>query len=248
MENRSIMSITLANEENLINQMQADEDLVRLRRKVLSALIKYKFSYNFTWFGRPIIQLPDDIVTMQELILAVKPELVIETGVAHGGSLVLAASMLELLGGARMAVGIDIEIRPHNRIAIEHHPLSSRIRLIEGSSVSEEVVACVREMARGLGSVMVILDSNHTHDHVARELQLYSPLVTRDSYLVVFDTAIDDAPADAFPDRPWGPGNNPKTAVNEFLETNGRFRIDHEIENRLLFSSAPGGYLKCIKD
>ncbi len=242
------MPITLANSADLINRMQEDEDLARLRKSIFPALIKYKFSYNFTWFGRPIIQLPDDIISIQELILTVKPDLVIETGVAHGGSLVLAASMLELLGGAGIAVGIDIDIRPHNRDGIERHPLRERIRLIEGSSVSEDVAARVRDLARGRRAVMVMLDSDHTHDHVLRELQLYSPLVTKNSYLVVFDTAIDDVPADCFPDRPWGPGNNPKTAVREFLETNDRFQPDRGIESRLLFSTAPSGYLKCVRD
>lgn len=242
------MSITFANDPELIRAMQADEDLARLRREIFPALVKYKLSYNFTWFGRPLIQLPDDIVTVQELILSVKPDLVIETGVAHGGSLVFSASMLELLGGDRAVVGIDIDIRQHSREAIESHPLSKRIRLIEGSSVSDEVLARVTELTRGRESVMVILDSNHTHEHVLRELDLYSPFVTRNSYLVVFDTAIDDLPAGAFPDRPWGPGNNPKTAVKEFLTRNDRFQIDRDIEDRLLFSTAPGGYLKCIKD
>lgn len=209
---------------------------------------RYKYVYNFSWLGRPIIQLPQDIVAMQEIIWKVKPQLIIEAGIAHGGSLILYASILELIGAGGMVLGVDIEIRPHNRAAIESHPLSKRIQMIEGSSVSEDVVAQVQQIARGKSPVMVVLDSNHTHDHVLQELRLYSPLVTVGSYLVVFDTLIEDMPDDLFADRPWGKGNNPRTAVWEFLKTTDRFVVDREIEEKLLITVAPDGYLKCVKE
>jgi len=241
------MSDQIANEQRYIEAMQADEELKALRGKIYEAIGKYRYTYNFNWFGRPIIQLPEDILTMQEIILRVKPDLIIETGVAHGGSLVFSASMLELLGEGEV-VGVDIEIRPHNREAIENHHLSKRIKLIEGSSIDENVVDRVRAEAKGKRRVMVFLDSNHTHEHVLRELEFYSPLVTKGSYLVVFDTGIEDMPEDSFPDRPWDKGNNPKTAVWEFLKRNDRFEIDRELEARLLYTVAPDGYLKCVKD
>jgi cephalosporin hydroxylase len=206
-----------------------------------------KYSYNFSWLGRPIIQFPQDIIAMQEIIWQVKPDLIIETGIAHGGSLILYASMLELLGGDRHILGIDIDIREHNRVEIEKHPMFKRITMIEGSSVDEKIAKQVCDFARDKKQILVVLDSMHTHGHVLRELELYSPLVTKGSYLVVFDTIIEDMPEDFFPDRPWGKGNNPKTAVWEFLKTNDRFVVDKEIENKLLITVAPDGYLKCVK-
>lgn len=185
---------------------------------------------------------------MQEIIWRVKPDLIIETGIAHGGSLVFYASMLELLGNDGQVVGIDIDIRPHNRVEIEHHPMFKRIVLLQGSSVDDEVAEQVRSLAQGKRSVLVCLDSNHTHAHVLRELELYSSLVTKDSYLVVFDTIIEDMPVGSFTDRPWDKGNNPKTAVWEFLKTNDRFEPDQEIPNKLLITVAPDGYLKCVRE
>ncbi len=208
----------------------------------------YKYSYNFTWLGRPIIQLPQDIVAIQEIIWTTRPDVVIETGVAHGGSLILSASILELLGGDGQVIGIDVDIREHNRVEIEKHPLSKRITLIEGSSVDGQVIDQVQKIINGKQSVMVTLDSNHTHEHVLEELRLYSPMVTRGCYLVVLDTVVEDMTDDSFPDRPWGVGNNPKTAVREFLRENDRFEIDKELENRLLMTVAPDGYLQCLKD
>ena len=236
----------IANEAAVVAAMAADPEVRGLRDRLFDLMGKHRYAYNWTWFGRPIIQLPQDVLAMQALILAEQPDLVIETGVAHGGSLVFSASMLELLGGTGRVVGIDIDIRPHNRRAIEAHPLAHRIALIQGSSVDESVAAAVREHARRARRVMVCLDSNHTHDHVARELALYAPLVTRGQHLVVFDTAIDDLPASAFPDRPWGPGNSPKSAVRDFLARNPSFVVDRELEARLLFTVAPEGYLKRV--
>lgn len=209
--------------------------------------IPHKYSYHFTWLGRSIIQFPQDIIAMQEIIWQVKPDLIIETGIAHGGFLIFYASMLELIGGDGKALGVDIEIRDHNQEEIENHPMFKRITMIEGSSIDEEVVRQVYKFAKQK-TVLVALDSNHTHAHVLQELKLYSPLVTKGSYLVVFDTIIEDMPEHFFSDRPWGKGNNPKTAVQEFLKTNDRFVIDKEIEDKLLITASPGGYLKRIKD
>ncbi len=236
-----------ANAPALTYAMQRDPELAALRGALLALAVKYRYSYNFTWYGRPIIQLPEDIVMLQELVLSVKPELIIETGIAHGGSLVLSASMLELLGRGNV-VGIDIEIRPHNAAALAAHPLSRRITTIEGSSTDPQVVERVRALAAGKSPVMVILDSNHTHAHVLNELRLYAPLVTRDSYLVVFDTVIEQLPAGSFPDRPWDKGNNPATAVRQFLSETDRFAVDTELEARMLLTAAPGGWLRCVKD
>jgi cephalosporin hydroxylase len=187
-------------------------------------------------------------MAMQEIIWRVKPDLIVETGVAHGGALIFYASMLELLGGHGRVVGVDIDIRPHNRMEIENHPLFHRITLLHGSSTSEPVVRQVCDLATGRRRVLVALDSNHTHDHVLQELQLYSPLVTKGSYLVVFDTVIEDLPPHFFPDRPWGRGNNPRTAIDAFLKTNNRFQIDTDITAKLLITAAPDGWLKCMKD
>jgi cephalosporin hydroxylase len=231
-----------------LSEMQQDKDLQRRAFQLFLESCRYDYSYNFTWLGRPIIQFPQDIVALQEIIWRVRPDLIVETGIAHGGSLIFSASMLELLGGDGEAVGIEIELRPQNRAEIEKHPLFKRIKIIEGSSIDEKVAGQVRRMAAGKGQVMVILDSNHTHDHVLEELRLYSPLVTNGSYLVVFDTVVEDMPDDFFPNRPWGRGNNPKTAVREFLKTSDRFEIDKEIEGKLLMTVAPDGYLRCVKD
>jgi len=226
----------------------ADAPLRDMSLRWMLASAKHKYTYNFSWMGRPIIQFPQDILAMQEIIWRTKPDLIVETGIAHGGSIVFYASMLELLGGHRSVIGVDIDIRAHNREAIEAHPMARRITMVEGSSIDEDTVRRVRDLAKGYERVMVVLDSNHTHDHVRRELELYSPLVKRGSYLVVFDTGVELAPAELFPDRPWGPGDNPMTAVREFLGRNDRFVVDDEMDNKLLISVAPGGYLRCIRD
>lgn len=206
------------------------------------------YDYHFTWLGRPIIQLPQDMFAMQELIWNIKPDIVIETGIAHGGSLIFYASILELIGENGKVLGVDIDIREHNRTAIEQHPMFKRIEMIEGSSTDEKLVSKVFNFAKDYQKIIVVLDSNHTHDHVLRELELYSPLVQKGNYLVVFDTLIEDIPDNAFTDKPWGKGNNPKTAVYEFLKANRRFEIDDDINAKLLLSVAPDGYLKCVKD
>jgi len=196
-----------------------DGDLKSLSLEWIARASRHKYSYNFTWLGRPIIQFPQDIVALQEIHWRVRPDLVIETGIARGGSLVFHASMIELTGVDGLVLGVDVDIRDHNRKEIEGHPLFGRIRMIEGSSTDEAVVRQVLAMAQGRKAILVVLDSNHTHSHVLRELQLYAPLVTRGSYLVVCDTIVEDLPADFFPDRAWSKSDNPRTAVREFLRT-----------------------------
>jgi cephalosporin hydroxylase len=240
----------------------ADVASVDLFRRFITDTARYKYTYRFTALGRPIIQLPQDMVAMQELIWSIKPDLIIETGIAHGGSLILSASMIALLdmcdaiamGGMfdpntsrRKVLGIDIDIRAHNRIAIEAHPMASRIQLIQGSSIAPEIVEQVCSLATKYSRILVCLDSNHTHDHVLAELQAYAPLTSRGSYCVVFDTAIEDVPKEMFPDRRWGPGDNPKTAVWEYLKSHPEFEIDKSIQQKLLITVAPDGYLKRVK-
>lgn len=230
----------------LISRMGADAEMNQLTRKWFDKAFEHRYSYNFQWMGRPIIQFPQDMVAFQELVWNIRPKAIVETGIAHGGSLILSASLLELLGEDGIVVGVDIDIRSHNRTAIESHPMSRRIRMIEGSSIDEATVNQVKNVVGNRSPVLVALDSNHTHEHVARELALYSPLVQAGSYLVVFDTIVEFMPKDAFPDRPWKVGDNPYTAVQEFLKVNPRFQIDREIEDKLQITSAPGGWLKCV--
>jgi len=229
-----------------INSYAKDETFIQLSLDWILKAFQQKYMYNFSCLGRPIIQLPQDIIAMQELIWNVKPELIIETGIAHGGSLIFYASMLELLGDEGTVVGIDIDIRAHNRVEIEKHPMFRRIRMIEGSSTDEKIAEEIRRMAEGK-RVLVSLDSNHTHEHVLREIELYAPLVSVGSYCVVFDTIIEDLPRGSFSDRPWDVGNNPKTAVWEYLKQHDEFVVDKEIENKLLITAAPDGYLKRVK-
>lgn len=229
-----------------------DRDVQALSRIWLREITPHKYPYNFTWMGRPIIQLPQDIVAMQELIWSIQPDLIIETGIAHGGSLILSASILELnvaCGGPKDAevLGIDIDIRSHNREAIEAHPMFKRISMIQGSSISPDVIEKVKAKALGKRRVLVCLDSNHTHDHVLAELLAYAALVSVGSYCVVFDTLIEDMPTEMFGDRPWCPGNSPKTAVFEFLESHKEFEIDKRMDHKLLISVAPDGYLKRVR-
>jgi cephalosporin hydroxylase len=238
-----------------------DQALARLTKEWFTLSFPRKYPYNFEFLGRPIIQYPQDMVAMQELIWKVKPDLIIETGVAHGGSLILSASMLALLDmceaiesdttlnpkeSKRKVVGIDIDIREHNREAIEAHPMASRIQMIEGSSVAPEIIDQVQNIANDYKRILVCLDSNHTHEHVLAELEAYASLASVDSYCVVFDTIVEDMPKEMFPDRPWGPGNNPKTAVWEYLKSHPEFEIDTAIQHKLLITVAPDGYLRRV--
>ena len=220
-----------------------------------------QYSYNFSWLGRPIIQYPQDILAVQEVIWDFQPDLIIETGIAHGGSLILSASMLCLLDCCealqkdgfldlnkpqRRVIGVDIDIRAHNRILITEHPMSNRIDLLEGSSIDEKIISKVYSAAKGFDRIMVFLDSNHSHEHVLAELEAYAPLVSPGGYLVVFDTMIDELDDDCFKDRPWGSDDNPKTALRQFLLDNKDFQIDKDMNNKLIISVAKDGYLKKV--
>jgi cephalosporin hydroxylase len=244
-----------------IGQFAQDGVLNLLAHDWVFESMKRKYLYNFDWLGRPIIQYPQDMVAIQEIIWSIRPTLIIETGIAHGGSLILSASMLALLdyceaiesgtsidpsNSKRKVVGIDIEIREHNRSAIECHPMGSKIEMIEGSSTDQRVINQVAEISKNHNSVLVLLDSNHTHEHVLGELNAYAKLVSVGSYCVVFDTFVEDMPAGYFPDRPWDKGNSPRTAVVEFLKSHSEFVVDESIQNKLLITVAPGGFLKRI--
>lgn len=245
-----------------IQGLAGDQDLQALSRTWMRDIAKHKWVYNFAWFGRPAIQFPTDAWAMQELIWSVRPDLIIETGIAHGGSLIFYASMLAMLdmcdaieqgttfdprASGRKVLGLDIDIRAHNREAIEAHPMATRIEMIQGSSVAPEVVSQVRDIAKSYKKIMVCLDSNHTHDHVLAEMEAYAPLVTKDSYCVVFDTLVEDMPPELCADRPWKPGNSPKTAVHEYLRRHGgQYEIDKDIQHKLLLTVAPDGYLRRI--
>lgn len=245
-----------------IKGLSQDYDIQALSRIWVREISRHKWAYNFRWLGRPAIQFPNDAWALQELIWEIKPDLIIETGIAHGGSLIMSASMLALLDmceaiesgtvldpnkSKRKVLGLDIDIRQHNREAIEAHPMSSRIQMIQGSSIAPEVIDQVKAVAKNYQRVLVCLDSNHTHDHVLAELKAYAPLASVGSYCVVMDTLVEDMPKDMCQDRPWGPGNNPKTAVWEYLKTHPEFEIDKNIDHKLLISVAPDGYLKRVK-
>ena len=244
-----------------LKAVERNKEVKSAAHDFMKASLLPKYSYNFAWMGRPIIQYPQDMMAMQELIWEVKPDLIIETGIAHGGSLIMNASFLAMLDYCealetgelldtkkpkRRVLGIDIDIREHNRAAIEAHPMSNRIDMIQGSSVAEDIVSQVKEYAKKYNRILISLDSNHTHEHVLAELQAYAMLTSIGSYCVVFDTIVEDMPKEQAGDRPWGPGDNPKTAVWEYLKTHPEFEIDKSIDNKLLISVAPDGYLKRV--
>jgi cephalosporin hydroxylase len=253
-----------------ISMIGRDKQFIELSNHWNQSAIKHNYALNFKWLDRPIIQTPLDIYAVQELIWTCKPDLIIETGIAHGGSLIMSASMLALqeycdavVSGSRISpkaggskvVGIDIDIREHNRIAIETHPLAHKIEMLEGSSISSEIIKKVKNISVNYSNIMIFLDSNHTHDHVLAELEAYAPLTSKNSYCVVWDTGIEDLPEDFCSDRPWGKGNNPKTAVWEYLDilykqgrmdrkgTQLKFEIDKNIEHKIAITAAPDGFL-----
>lgn len=245
--------------EKRIAGYRNDSSFRKLSKDWLKCSMERKYVYDFDWLGRPIIQYPQDIVAVQEIVWDVRPDLIIETGIAHGGSLILSASLLALLDVAeaiennrpyvpgsskRKVIGIDIDIREHNREAIESHPFGGYLTMIQGSSVSPETIETVHSMASSHERVLVLLDSMHTHDHVIAELDAYAPLVSPGSYCVVFDTFVEDMPKGFFPDRPWDVGNNPKTAVREWLPRHPEFEVDEEIETKLQVTVAPQGFLR----
>lgn len=231
--------------EERIRKLRSNQALKADASAFMRRSIDAKYSYNFSWMGRPIIQYPQDMVAMQEILWRVQPDLIIETGIAHGGSLVFYASICQLIGKGEV-LGIDIDIRAHNREAIESHPMAGRIRMLQGSSTDNGIIEQVRAQAAGK-KTLVVLDSNHTHAHVLAELEAYAPLVSVGSYCVVFDTVVEDLPPDLYPDRPWDVGNNPKTAVKAYLDRNSDFSIDEDVEAKTLITVAPGGYLRRVR-
>lgn len=271
------MSLILDFEESVRNNVMKignDRDFIGLCNVWNREAIRYQYAHNFSWMGRPIIQVPQDIYAIQELIWRIKPDLVIETGIAHGGSLILSASMLALLdycdaveaqkvlnpfSSTRKVLGVDIDIRAHNRKAIEAHPMAHMIEMVQGSSIANDVIEQVKTIARNYERVLIFLDSNHTHEHVLAELEAYAPLTSQGSYCVVWDTGVEDLPEDFCKDRPWGKGNNPKTAVFEYLKLlkeEGRqaiddaplyFEIDKIIEHKLSITASPDGFLRRIR-
>jgi cephalosporin hydroxylase len=227
-------------------RLASDVEVQRLNRELTAAADRHNFFYQWSWLGLPVIQTPTDIVILQEIVWNAKPDVIVETGVARGGSMILAASLLEMIGGGRV-IGIDIDIRAHNRAAIEEHPMAKRVSLIEGGSTD---AATVDEVQRQIGDaerVMVILDSHHSHDHVRAELEVYAPLVTVDQYLVVADTIIEELPEQTHRPRAWGIGDNPKTALDDYLKTTEAFELDEFIAARQLVASSPGGYLRRVR-
>lgn len=245
-----------------ISAQSKNSELRRLSHAWMTSATPAKYSYHFSWMGRPIIQYPQDMAALQELVWSIRPDVIVETGIAHGGSLIMSASLLALLDlcdateagevidpakPKRRVIGVDIDIRTHNREAIEAHPMSKRITMLQGSSIDSAIVEQVRKLVGNAKRVLVCLDSNHTHEHVLAELEAYAPMVSKGSYCVVFDTIIEDFPKEMYPDRTWGPGDNPKSAVHAWLEGNPHFEIDESIDHKLMISVAPNGYLKRVK-
>jgi cephalosporin hydroxylase len=209
----------------------------------------YRYTYLWSWMGVPIIQVPADIVATQEVIWSAKPDVIIETGVARGGSLIFSAAMLTLLGRGKV-IGVDIDVRAHNRDTIERHPMASRITLIEGSSIAAETLEAVRAAIPEGAAVMVCLDSDHSRDHVLAELRAYGPLVTAGQYMIVSDTVLGCMTAEQTPtarSQVWLPGNEPLAAVAAYLAETDRFEADPEVNGKLIMSSSPGGYLRCLR-
>lgn len=240
-----------------INAMKKDELLNKSGLDFLCETANYNYCYNFDWMSRPIIQYPQDIVAFQEVVWKVKPDLIIEMGIARGGSLIYSASLLSMLdlcehGEAKLSprkdkprcvLGVDIDIRAHNLVALESHPLYPRLKLIEGSSIDKKTISKVKDIAKDYNNILICLDSNHTYEHVIAELEAYAFLTSPGSYCIVFDTVIDDMPVEMHNNRPWGSGNSPKTAVKEFIAKNSEFKIDERIQDKLIITAAPDGYL-----
>ena len=229
-------------------EMAADTKLAEDSRDVLFRADQHRWIHQGTWLGEPVLNLPQDMFALQEIIFKTRPEYIIEIGVAWGGSLLFYSTLLEVLGGGEI-IGVDIFIPDDLKQRLNSHgKLSERIHLINGSSVEQDTVDKVKAITGDSRKTMILLDSNHTHEHVYRELQLYAPLVEKGYYLICGDTIVEDIPEQDYRDRPWGPGDNPKTALNAFMKETNRFEVDSELENKLLFSCNPGGYLRCIED
>jgi len=228
--------------------MAADTELFNKSREVLFNADKHRWIHQMQWLGEPVLNLPQDMFAMQEIIFATRPKFVIEVGVAWGGSLLFYSTLLEVLGEGEV-IGVDIFMPEDLKKRLNSHgALTRRLHLLEASSIERESVDMIEEITGGSREVMILLDSNHTHEHVYQELQLYSELVGKGYYLICGDTIIEEFPDDGPREREWGPGNSPKSALNAFMENSDRFEVDRELENKLLFTCNPGGYLKCIKD
>jgi cephalosporin hydroxylase len=224
-----------------------DQQLFAAATELLTAADKYGYAYLWSWLGVPIIQLPADVMATQEVIWATKPDIIIETGVARGGSVLFMASLLELIGKGKV-IGVDIDIRAHNRDSIERHPMSKRVLLIEGPSTAPSVMAQVRQEIPANAAVMAILDSDHSRAHVLDELRHYGPLVTPGCYLIVADTRLGHLDASQTPQKRskvWLKGNEPLSALQDYLHETERFEIDPVINGKLILASSPGGYLRC---
>ena len=244
-----------------INKQSQDQLFLELSQNWMNQSWKHKYTYHFNWLGRPIIQMPQDILALQEIIWNIKPDLIIETGIAHGGSLCLTASLLALLELEEMknnsisqdeiikrkVIGIDIDIRKHNREHIEKHFLSDKIEMIESSSVNKDTFNKVKSLSKDYNNILVMLDSNHTESHVLEELTLYSSLISKNSYCIVFDTIVEKMDPEFSKNRPWNKKNSPQSAINKFLKRNDNFIVDKTIDNKIILSMAPGGFLKKIK-
>jgi len=232
-----------ARNREMVASMARTPEVAAASKRWIEATYEHEYSYHFEWMGVPIIQYPQDMVALQEIIWATAPSVIVETGIARGGSLVFYASLLQMIGGGAV-VGVDIDIRPHNRAAIEAHQMAPYITLIEGSSIEGSTVEQVHEAIDGRGPVLVVLDSHHTHEHVLEEARAYGPMVSPGSYMVVFDTIVDELPAEASAHRPWAPGDSPASAVRAYLEDNSDFEVDEFIHDKLLLTAARGGYLR----
>lgn len=245
--------IKFENEVNdRVNSYKNNSILQKQVHDISNTFTKEKYTYNFSWLGRPIFQGPSDLQVYQEIIWDYKPDLIIETGIARGGSLIFFASMMALLEycgeiDEGEVLGIDIDIREHNKDAILKHPLSKKITMIEGSSIDKEVIKKVKEYAINKKRIFLILDSNHTHDHVLEELRAYAPLIKIDGFCIVCDTGIEYIKNEDMLDRPWAKGNSPKSALTEYLKENTNFEIDSFYENKSLITCAPDGFLKRVR-
>ncbi len=240
----------LANRKQKSQDLGADKALFEKSKDLIYDLDRHDYSYLWTWMGIPIIQLPADVLATQEVIWKTKPDIIIETGVARGGSVLFMASIVEMMGNGQV-IGVDIDIRTHNRESIEAHPMSKRVTLIEGGSVDKDVLEKVRAEIPDGARVMVVLDSDHSRDHVLAECRAYGPMVTKDCYLVVADTLVGHVNEENAPknrSQLWYKGNDPLTATNDFLEEQDRFQVDAVTNGKLVLSSSPGGYLLCVKD
>ena len=233
--------------EKSAHEMSLDKELQSKAMEVLAEADRHRWIHQTTWMGEPLLNLPQDMFALQEIIWRTRPEFIIEVGVAWGGGMLFEAAQLEILGGQKV-IGIDIFIPPDLRQRLSSHgKLSERLVLIEGDSTSSDTLSQLKELLGGSKKILVILDSNHTHEHVLNELRTYAPLVGNGQYLICGDTIVEYMPPQDHVSRPWGPGNNPATAVKEFLSETDRFVVDDKIDQRLLLSCHPGGYLQAVK-